>query len=76
MPIASGILSFGLVAIPVKLSPAIRGKSIHFHLLHRKCGSRIRNQLLCPHDNEVVEREDSVKGFEYGKDKHIQYPEE
>jgi DNA end-binding protein Ku len=76
MPIASGILSFGLVAIPVKLSPAIKDKSIHFHLLHGKCGTRIRNQLFCPHDNEVVEREDLVRGFEYAKGKYIQFTEE
>jgi hypothetical protein len=56
MPIRSGVLSFGLVAIPVKLSPAIHDKSIHFHLLHSKCGSRIKNQLFCPHCGAVYEQ--------------------
>ena len=45
MPINSGVLSFGLVAIPVKLYPAIKDHTIRFHLLHKKCGSRVRNQL-------------------------------
>jgi non-homologous end joining protein Ku len=38
----SGILSFGLVAIPVKIHTAINDQSVSFNLLHKKCGSRLR----------------------------------
>jgi DNA end-binding protein Ku len=64
MPINSGILSFGLLAIPVKLFPAIKDHTIRFHLLHKKCGSRVRNQFFCPVCKQVVEREELVRGFE------------
>jgi non-homologous end joining protein Ku len=56
MPINSGILSFGLVAIPVKLYPAIKDQTVRFHLLLAKCGSRVRNRFWCPVCNEVVDR--------------------
>jgi hypothetical protein len=47
-PISRGVLSFGLVSIPVELYSAIEDHNIRFHLLHKKCGSRVRNQLFCP----------------------------
>src|SRR5206468_11254830 len=76
MPINSGILSFGLVAIPVRLYPAIKDQTVRFHLLHNKCGSRVRNQFCCPVCNEAVERDGLVRGFEYTKGKSIQLTEE
>jgi DNA end-binding protein Ku len=63
----SGILSFGLVAIPVKIHTAISDRSVSFNLLHKKCGSRLRNRIFCPACNETVERQDLVRGFEYSK---------
>src|SRR5208283_3484486 len=51
-------VSFGLVSIPVKLYTAAQSAaSVSFHMLHRKCGSRIKQQLFCPKDNEVVPRD-------------------
>src|SRR6266480_3909475 len=76
MPINSGILSFGLVAIPVRLYPAIKDQTVRFHLLHNKCGSRVRNRFWCPVCNEAVERDGLVRGFEYTKGKYIQLTEE
>jgi DNA end-binding protein Ku len=72
MPINTGILSFGLVAIPVKLYPAIKDQTIRFHLLHDKCGSRVRNRFWCPVCNEGVERDGLIRGFEDTKGKYIQ----
>jgi DNA end-binding protein Ku len=76
MPINSGILSFGLVAIPVKLYPAIKDQSVRFHLLHNKCSSRVRNQFWCPVCTKAVERDGLVRGFEYTKGKYIRLTEE
>jgi DNA end-binding protein Ku len=63
----SGILSFGLVAIPVKIHTAIGDQSVSFNLLHNKCGSRLRNRIFCPICNQPVERDDLIRGFEYSK---------
>ena len=72
----SGILSFGLVAIPIRLHIAIHDERIAFHLLHKKCGSRVRNQYQCPVCKVIVEREELVRGFEDSKGKYVQFTEE
>jgi DNA end-binding protein Ku len=60
MPIRSGILSFGLVAIPVKAYPATKAQRVRFNLIHKKCGNRVQNQWFSPVDKNVVPREDLV----------------
>jgi DNA end-binding protein Ku len=74
--IGSGTISFGLVSIPIKLFTATSPQNVSFNQLHKKCGSRLKQQLLCPVDNEVVPRTDIVKGYEYQKDRYVQFSEE
>src|SRR5690242_302249 len=74
--IARGVLSFGLVSIPVDIHSAIEDHSIRMHLLHKKCGSRVRNQLICPVCKVVVERDDLVRGFALSKGNYVQISEE
>jgi DNA end-binding protein Ku len=77
-PIASLTISFGLVAIPVQLFTAAESSArVSFNLLHRACGSRLRQQYVCLKDGETVERADMVKGYEFAKDQYVQFaPEE
>jgi DNA end-binding protein Ku len=76
-PFASGTVSFGLVSIPVKLySTGESAASIQLNMLHRKCGSRLKQQYICPVDNEVVGREDMVKGFEYARGQYVLFSED
>ncbi len=72
----TGILSFGLVAIPVRIHTATHSENVSFHLLHDKCGSRVRNQHYCPVCNIVVERADLVRGFQHAKDQYVPITEE
>ena len=74
--IGSGTISFGLVSIPVKMFTAASSESISFNQIHPKCGGRIRQQLLCPTCNEIVERNTLVKGYEFAKDQYVQFTEE
>ena len=77
--IASGTISFGLVSIPVKLFSATQSQAaISFNLLHSKCKGRLKQQYICPRDeNAVVERNDMVKGYEFAKDQYVTFtPEE
>lgn len=71
-------ISFGLIAIPVKLYTATQSAgSISFNLLHKKCGSRLRQQYVCIKEDVVVDRDDIVKGYEFAKDQYVQFtPEE
>jgi DNA end-binding protein Ku len=76
-PFASGLISFGLVTIPVRLySTGESSAGIQFNMLHRRCGSRLRQQYYCPLDNEVVEREDIIKGYEYSRGQYVLFTEE
>jgi DNA end-binding protein Ku len=69
-------LSFGLVAIPVRIHTATHSENVSFHLLHNKCGSRVRNQHYCPVCNIVVERDDLVRGFQHAKDQYVPVTDE
>jgi DNA end-binding protein Ku len=72
--IGSLTLSFGLVAIPVKLySAAQSGSGVSFNLLHKDCGSRLKQQYLCLKHGTVVERDDIVKGYEFAKDQYVTF---
>src|SRR5256885_4444011 len=76
--IASLTISFGLVSIPVKLFSATEAsKAISFNLLHKTCGSRLRQQYFCIKEDVPVAREDMVKGYEFAKDQYVIFsPEE
>src|SRR5581483_6827299 len=67
----SGYLTFGLISMPVRLFSGARSSSISFHMLHRKDLSRIKQQLVCSADGEVVPRDEIVKGYEYRKDEYV-----
>ncbi len=74
--IGSGTISFGLVSIPIKLFTAVSPKSVSFNMLHKTCGGRLKQQLLCPVDNVVVERSDTIRGFEYARDQYVKFTDE
>jgi DNA end-binding protein Ku len=77
-PIASVTISFGLVAIPVQVFSATESAGqISFNLLHKGCGSRLKQQYVCLKDGELVERSQMVKGFEFAKGQYVEFsPEE
>jgi DNA end-binding protein Ku len=67
-----GAIQFGLVTIPVKLYTATEaGKTISFNMLHKKDLSRIQMKVYCPTDEEVIERKDTVRGYEYAPDQYV-----
>jgi DNA end-binding protein Ku len=74
--IGSGTISFGLVSIPIKLFTATSAKSVSFNMLHKTCGGRLKQQLLCPTDNVIVERSDTIRGFEYARDQYVKFTDE
>ncbi len=76
--IASLTISFGLVAIPVKLySATVSSERISFNLLRQKDGSRVKQQYIAVNDGKPVERAEMVKGYEFAKDQYVMFsPEE
>jgi len=71
--IGTATISFGLVSVPVNIYSASESKaSVSFNMLHKKCGTRLKQQYICPKDNnEVVTREETVKGYEFAKDQYV-----
>ena len=76
--LASLTVAFGMVSIPVKLYSATQAQAaVSFNLLHKGCGSRLKQQYICARENVVVERADMVKGYEFAKDQYVMFtPEE
>lgn len=72
-PFWSGHIQISLVSFGVKLFPAVEAKSeIRFHQISRKTGERVRHQKVSTSDQEPVENDDVVKGYEYSKGEYIQ----
>jgi DNA end-binding protein Ku len=72
--IASLTISFGLVAIPVKLySATVSAERISFNLLRQKDGSRVKQQYVAVNDGKLVERSEMVKGYEFAKDQYVMF---
>ena len=76
--IGSLTIAFGLVSIPAKMFSATEAsKAISFNMLHKDCGSRLKQQYLCLKEEIPVAREDIVKGYEFAKDQYVMFtPEE
>jgi DNA end-binding protein Ku len=76
--IASLTISFGLVAIPVKLySATVSSERISFNLLRAKDGSRVKQQYIAVNDGKLVERSEMTKGYEFAKNQYVIFsPEE
>lgn len=67
----NGVITFGMVSIPVGLSTAVSEKDLSFNQIHQVCGSRIKLQKYCPHCERVVNNDELVKGYEYSKGSYV-----
>ena len=78
MPSSSwkGYLSFGLISIPIRLSPAARTERISFNQLHKVCHTRLKQPLFCPTCVRMVERSEVEKGYEYEKGQYLLFSQE
>src|SRR5690349_13250370 len=76
--IASLTISFGLVAIPVKLySATVSSERLSFNLLRARDGSRVKQQYVAVNDGALVERSEMTKGYEFAKGQYVMFsPEE
>ncbi len=72
----STTISFGLVSIPIKIYTATSSESVSFNMLHKECGTRVKQQLSCPTHDQVIERDDTVKGYEVAKGQYVTFSNE
>ena len=67
----NGTITFGMVAVPVKLYSATESKTVSFHEVHARDGSRIEHRKICPKDEKEVPKDEIVKGYEVSEDKYV-----
>src|SRR4051812_41735422 len=63
-----GYISFGF---PVRLFSAARAESVHFHMLHEKDLSRVKEVWYCAEEDKPIERSEIVKGYEFTKGEYV-----
>lgn len=71
-----GYVSFGLISVPIRLFAAAREQHVSFNQIHKECGTRIKQQLFCPHCERVVERSELAKGYPIDRDTYVQVTDE
>jgi DNA end-binding protein Ku len=74
--IASGIISFGLVSIPVKLYTSASSEQVRFNMLDKRHGVRVKQQYYSPVDSKVLERDDIIKGYEHARGQFVTFTDE
>jgi len=66
-----GYIRFGDTSVAIKLHSAVREERVQFHLLHRRDLMRLRQLMVCAHENLAVPAEEQVKGFEVEEGKYL-----
>jgi len=74
--LSSATISFGLVAIPVKLYTATSSQQVHFNMLHPETKTRVQQQYITPATGDVVDRGTLVRGYEYAKGQYVVFSDE
>jgi DNA end-binding protein Ku len=76
--IGTATISFGLVSVPIHIYSAGESTgSISFNMVHKDCGTKLKQYYKCPKHDITVERADTVKGYPVGKDQFVIFtPEE
>ncbi|MFP4355481.1 MAG: Ku protein [Phycisphaerae bacterium] len=71
MAMWKGTISFGLVAVPIQILPALRSHRSAFHMLHAKDNSPVQRRMICPAENVFVHPEHQQRGYPVGDDKYV-----
>ena len=66
-----GMITFGLVSVPIRLYVAARSKRVYLHQLHKDCHTRLKQPLFCPTCDRMVDRSEVIKGYEYETGQYV-----
>jgi len=75
-PVWNGVISFGLLNVPVQLHTAVRSVDLHFRMLDSRTKKPIRYERVNAETGEEVPWKDIVKAFEYSKGNYVVVDEE
>jgi DNA end-binding protein Ku len=74
--VATGVISFGLVSIPVRLYTAASSEQVRFNMLDSRHGVRVKQQYYSPVDGKVMDKGEIIKGYEYARDQFVTFSDE
>jgi DNA end-binding protein Ku len=72
----TGVITFGMVSVPVRLYPATQDKDVSFHLLHKPDHGRIRSKRWCAAEDQEVQTDELVRAYEVSKDQYVEIGDE
>jgi DNA end-binding protein Ku len=67
----NGTVTFGLVAVPIKVHSAVEDRSVHFHQVHAKDGARIKQRRVCAKEGKEVPYEQVAMGYEIANGEYV-----
>ncbi len=75
-PIWSGVISFGLVSVPVRMYTATESKELKFHFLDRRDMNPIGYDKVNKVTGKSVPADAIARGFEFDKGRYVELTEE
>ena len=72
----NGTITFGLIAVPIKVHSATDDKSVHFHQVHAKDGARIKQHRICSKEGKEVPYKEVAKGYEVREGEYVMLSQE
>lgn len=72
----NGTITFGLIAVPIKVHSATEDKSVHFHQVHDKDGARIKQHRICSKEGKEIPWEEVAKGYELRRGEYVMLEQE
>lgn len=72
----NGTITFGLIAVPIKVHSAVEDKSVHFHQVHAKDVARIKQKRICTKENKEVPYKQVAKGYEVRSGEYVMLTQE
>jgi DNA end-binding protein Ku len=70
-PVWSGVLTLGLVTVPVAMYSAVEEHTVRFHQLQRGTSDRVRNKRVNERTGKEVHYDDIVKGYEVAEGEYV-----
>jgi DNA end-binding protein Ku len=67
----NGTVTFGLIAVPIKVNSAIEDKGVHFHQVHAKDGAQIKQKRVCSKEGKEVPYKEVAKGYEVNAGEYV-----
>jgi DNA end-binding protein Ku len=67
----NGTITFGLIAVPIKVHSAVEDRSVHFHQVHAKDGARIKQRRVCAKEGKEVPYEQVAMGYEIKNGEYV-----